>query len=104
MSAVTTMLSVVGPMPHPIASKMTPTHITKVLDLQEKEMGYAFSDRRDSRLQSTIIFLAVLSLGVLVILALALTNHESTLEQLVPIGAGLAGGFGSGFAVGRRRN
>jgi len=101
ITAITTMLSV-GPMPNPIAAKMTSTHISKVLDLQEQEMSYTFKDKRDSRLQSTIVFLAVLVLGVMVILVLALNGHDSTLKELIPIGAGLAGGFGSGFAVGRR--
>jgi hypothetical protein len=103
LTAITTMLSI-GPMPNPIAAKMTPTHISKVLDLQEKDMTFTYQDRRDSRLQSTVVFLVVLILGVAVVLILALNGHDSTLDKLIPIGAGLAGGFGSGYAVGRRRS
>jgi hypothetical protein len=103
MSAITTLLAI-GPMPNPIAAKMNTAHITKVLELQEKEMDLEHSDRRDSRVQATLVFLAVLVLGVVVILALALSGHDAILGQLIPIGSALAGGFGGGYAVGRRRS
>jgi hypothetical protein len=97
-----TQLSVSGPAHHPIWNKMTGKEVNRFLDIQEKDMTLTWEDRKEQRKQSRLLFLAVLFAGVSIILILALTNHETILRELVPVGIALAGGFGSGYALGVR--
>lgn len=99
-----TALMTWGPMPNPIAAKMTSAHIDKALDLQSKEMQLTFDDRRHARDRSAVVFLLGLALLIALVIALAWMNRDTVLQWIVPALVGALGGFGGGYGWARSRN
>lgn len=96
------MVAGYGPTPSPIARKITPDHIDKVLENQEKFLDVSLKDRRGMRkfwgYICTMSAAAVLALCAM----LVFTGHVEVVQSLLLFLAGLfAGGLG-GYGFGRR--
>ncbi|KPK74372.1 MAG: hypothetical protein AMJ79_14350 [Phycisphaerae bacterium SM23_30] len=95
------MMVMSGQVPHPLISKLEPEHIHKIIDATEKDNQRDFQDKLSSR-KSNLIWLLVICVFILAVFALFIFSKNTDL--VVPIGTallGFAGGFGSGFGVGR---
>ncbi len=90
-------------MPHPLMGKVTGAHVAKILELEEKSLDYSHQDRRDARRYGTWAGIGLAVLASVVILVLALTNHEALVSQLIPLAAAFVGGFGGGYGLGTVR-
>jgi hypothetical protein len=91
------MQRVVGSMPNPLLSKITESHISKILELSEKEDDHSFKDTQSSKRYTAFYFL----IGVLlfVFLVVFLVERDSNLllpiiEKIIFVFAGFAGGYG----------
>jgi hypothetical protein len=85
-----------GPFPNPLIAKLTPEHITKLIDCAEEESKRSHSRHRIGRWQALIYF--GLCLGFIVFLIVFLQNKEALLKDiLIAILAFLGGG---GVALG----
>jgi len=96
------MMVMSGQVPHPLISKLEPEHIHKIIDATEKDNQRDFQDKQSSR-KSNLIWLLVICVFILAVFSLFIFSKNTDL--VVPIGTallGFAGGFGSGFGVGRR--
>ena len=93
------MMAFSGPMPHPLAQKITTEHIDKVLDYGNKQ-----SERADSQLtKSKYLTFGGLLLAVVVILALVglLKDQPALLMPVLSGVVGLFAGFFAGLGVGK---
>ena len=90
-----------GPIPHPLYEKLEAEHLHKIIDATEKDNERDFQDKQSSR-RWNCLWLLVICVFILAVFALFIFSKNTDL--VVPIGTallGFAGGFGSGFGVGR---
>ena len=89
-----------GPSPHPLISKITEEHITKMIDCTDAEGEREHSSRTRIQIFSFIIIL--LGLGFLVFLITYLSDTQNLLGNiLLGLGA-FMGGMGTGFGLGKK--
>lgn len=92
-------LLVRGPMPNPVAAKITPEHITKLLEVHGQENEREYSDRRDSRHWAVVsALLAIVALGGFV-LALVGLGQTSLAGEFVKLAIAFGGGVGGGYGL-----
>ena len=97
----------IGPMPNPLANKITAEHITEFIKMHSKGMDLQHSDSRDSRRITLIVFAIGSVLSTLVILSLSYANKTDILMELIKAGIFMIGGFGGGYGFSewkRRKN
>lgn len=88
-----------GPMPNPVAAKITPEHITKLLEVHGQENEREYSDRRDSRHWAVVsALLAIVALGGFV-LALVGLGQTSLAGEFVKLAIAFGGGVGGGYGL-----
>jgi hypothetical protein len=87
----------IGPMPNPLAQKVTSEHIGQFIQTQADETKLRHDDRKDSRRFIFYGFLAASVFSSVLILTLAITNHGDILVELAKAGVLLTGGFGGGY-------
>jgi hypothetical protein len=87
------------PMPHPMASKVTSSHITKFLENDERENVRRADANKSIRRYVfwAIVLILVLTVGLIV--TLVILNATNLIHDLIIAGVSLIGGFGSGFGV-----
>lgn len=113
--AVTEMVSMmgIGPMANPLHGKMTPEHITQVLELAAKhdEREYNLhkseqdNDAQDRKSTRRYAFAAFVVITILILVILVLFRDKPSI--LIPTLTGVIGlttGFAGGFGVGRWRS
>jgi len=88
----------VGPMPSPFASKINEGHITRILDISEKDSERDFDDIQRSRWFT--LGYAGLIVGVFVFLTIFLVGKNAALyTEILKLTVVFLGGAGSGFGV-----
>jgi VIT1/CCC1 family predicted Fe2+/Mn2+ transporter len=91
------MQRVVGSVPNPLLSKITESHISKILDLSEKEDDNSYRDAQSSKRYTAFYFLIGVLLFVFLVVFLVERNSSllmSIIEKIIFIIAGFAGGYG----------
>lgn len=100
------MSTYAGPMPNPIASKITDEHITQLIDLQSKELdhrgtesGRRYEDRDKQR--QWLLRLAIVAVAgfLVLVLSLAFAGHSDLVIELVKAAVIFAGGSGAGYGI-----
>ncbi|MDD2285220.1 MAG: hypothetical protein RBR40_14275 [Tenuifilaceae bacterium] len=84
-------------MPNPLLSKITESHISKILDLSEKEDDNTYKDAQSSKKYTAFYFLTGVLLFVFLVVFLVERNSSllmSIIEKIIFIIAGFAGGYG----------
>jgi len=92
-----------GSTSHPLLSKINTEHISRIIDVSEKENERDFQDNQSSRKWN---FAWLIAICVFILSIFGLFIYAQKAEYIVPIGTailGFAGGFGSGLGVGRYR-
>lgn len=95
-----TMMS--GPMPHPLLSKIDSEHIHKIIDFSDKDADREF---KSSAYKRRYAFAALLLAALFVAFLLVYMTQIGKTEYVTPILTalvGAAGGYGIGFARGRK--
>ena len=80
---------------------VVPEHISKIIESTEKDSERAFQDQQQARKWN---FMWLISVCVFIVAVFSLFIFSGKAEFVVPIGTailGFAGGFGSGFGIGR---
>ncbi len=93
-----TAMSMSMGMSHPIASKVTPEHITDIIASSNREIDHEYSDRRHSRI-TLVLFGGFLIVALVIrIISLAFLGMKDLLieifKYLGPFIGGLGGGYG----------
>lgn len=94
-----------GPVANPIARKLTPEHITKVLDQHEAESQRLDSYRKQGRWFNIAILLIALGAFFLFAVMFGYSNPElfkQSIAFLATFFAGFAGGWGINAAISKR--
>lgn len=81
-----------------IAKKITPDHISTMLEAQQKGMDYTYKDRQHQKIFFVAILLIVI-VAVIVIIMLLKDNPEAMMQiltALISATLGAAGGYGIG--------
>lgn len=87
-----------GPMPNPIAAKITEKHIDKILSLAEKDDEHSFKDAGEIR-KFTLIYVLIFS-GLFVFSTIFLVGSDKELyKEVIKLFAVFFGGLGSGFGI-----
>ncbi|CAN2041922.1 Membrane protein DUF2335 [Candidatus Magnetomoraceae bacterium gMMP-15] len=87
-----------GPMPNPIAAKITEKHINKILDIAEKDDDCSFKDSKENRKFMLIYFLVFAALFVFSTVFLVGSDKE-LYKEVIKLFAVFLGGLGSGFGI-----
>ncbi len=98
-TSITSMSMMLGSMVNPIASHITPQHITDIINNAGRELDHDYGDRKHSRL--VWVFFAAFAIAVLLALSITLTLSGMG-DLLLDIFKGIAifaGGFGGGYGV-----
>ena len=92
-----------GSMPSPFLEKVTPEHVTQVIESNDMETKLTIEDRQKCRYFNVVyIILGLVALGFLV-LTLQGSNPD-LLEKLITIVLSFVGGMGAGWGLARRRS
>lgn len=87
-----------GPMPNPIAEKLTPNHIDKILNIAEKDDERSYKDTGQSRKYTLIYILIFAALFIFTTIFLVGSDKELYKETMKLFSVFL-GGLGSGFGI-----
>lgn len=92
-------MTLAGPMPNPVLSKVTPEHVNKMIEYTENDNIREHQAETSTRRYTFLYFIiaAVLLVGILVYLSL-MGLTELFLQILL-----ILGGIGAGFGLGRLR-
>lgn len=90
------MMSISGPLPHPLMEKITPEHVSKIIESGDKENERAFQEQREGRHQNLIIFIITVVGLLALIVFLVIMKENGLLLNLVIAILGFAGGIGVG--------
>lgn len=85
-----------GSMPNPLLSKITESHIDKILELSDKEDNNSFKDAQSSKRYNLFYFLAFVGLFIFITLYLA-KEDKDLFTDILKIVISVAGGFGGGY-------
>lgn len=85
-----------GPGAHPLISKMTPEHISKILDLSAKEEDNSFKSSNSDRSYGLAYFIITLVFFTILIIYLTHVDKEM-LMVIIKYAITAAGGFGGGY-------
>jgi hypothetical protein len=92
------MMQRFGPMPNPLTSKLTESHIDKILDISAKDDERYFADAKHARWFT--LGYVVLFLALFVFLTIFLVGEDKELyKEALKLVAVFVGGFGGGFGV-----
>jgi len=86
-----------GPVPNPLASKVTSEHISEFIKLHSRGLELDHDDSKDSRKHTSRIVLTTICLSTVIILALAISGKTDILLELIKAGIFVSGGFGGGY-------
>ena len=87
-----------------IAKKITPEHISSMLNTQEKSMDYAYKENQHRMVFFAVILLIIIAAIIVIIVLLRDNNSEAMtqiLTALISAALGAAGGYGIGV---KKRN
>ena len=95
-----------GGIMNPIASKVTPQHITDMIALSGRESDHDFEDRKHSRLTLTLFAVFGIIALLVLIIVLAFQGMTELLFEIIKVIVIGAGGFsgGYGYSFFRRRH
>lgn len=101
-----TAMMMTGPLSNPIHQKMTEGHINKVLDLaaQHDEREFELAKGKQGIVASNRWFRLGIFVMILFFVAILIVAFKEQHDVLIPLVTGLlafAGGFGSGWGIGR---
>ncbi len=88
----------IGPMPNPIAEKITETHISKILDIAENDDKMSFEDSKESR-KYTLIYVVIFSLLFVFATVYLVAADKELYKEFIRLFAAFLGGLGSGFGL-----
>lgn len=88
-----------------IAKKITPDHITSMLNAQEKGMEYTYKENKN-RMVFYAIILTIIIIAVIVIIVLLKDNNSEAMTQILTalISAALGAAGGYGYGVNKRKD
>ena len=86
----------VGPMPHPLTSKITEEHVTKIIDNVEKDDQRSFEERKGVRNTTLTIFILILVFIAGFLIFFTLRGQTEILIPLLTAVVGAGGGYGIG--------
>lgn len=93
------LLAVQGPATHPLMRKLTPDHVTKLIDGAAKDNERMYADKTESRGHERFLFVVGI-VGFLALSGLFLWAQQARLlEEVVRMAAVFIGGFGSGAII-----
>lgn len=92
----TTSMMFSGRLPNPISKKITPEHISVLIEAATKEDERQFDYAKQGRWFNFIIFLVLIALFVFLIIYLSNSNSE-LLSEIIKAAIFIAAGFGSGY-------
>ena len=92
------MLQFSGTIPHPFASKLTESHIDKIIEISAKDDERRYDDTQQAR-KFTLTYI-LLGISLFVFLALFLVGKDTELfKEIIKIFATFVGGMGAGYAI-----
>jgi hypothetical protein len=97
---ITSMLAMrsIGPLPNPVLAKVTPEHISRILDISEQDSERSFKDAQHARLFTAFyVLLFVIALGTLVWYLVPM--DKALFLDVFKVFVAFAGDFGSGFGI-----
>jgi hypothetical protein len=96
-------MSFSGPVPNPIARKVTSEHLTDLIRNQGRETELDYADRKYARRYAAIVGTIAAVFFLALVFGLAWTGHEALVADIVKVSVGLLGGFGGGYGYARWR-
>jgi hypothetical protein len=93
-----------GPVPNPIAQKVTSEHVGKLLENEARGTELEAADRKDARRFAVGFSAFIALLVVALILVLTLTDHADVLDDVIRALVLFGGGFGGGFGFSEWRH
>jgi len=88
-----------GPSLHPLSGKVTPEHVTKIIDNAARDDERRFQEGKDIRKTGLIIFFAILIPVVGLLIFFSLINR---VDIVIPLVSALVA-FGGGYGIGKSR-
>ena len=87
-----------GAMPSPLAEKINPEHITKMLDIIEKDGDRAYQDNSSSR-NFTLVYVLIF-VAFFIFLTIFLVDKDKDLyQEIIKLIFAFIGGAGSGYGI-----
>lgn len=84
------------PISNPVFSKITEEHISRIIEIGNKEEDNSYKDSQSNKFYNFLYFIVGIALFVFLIVYLGKENKDLFLEVL-KIGIAIVGGFGGGF-------
>jgi hypothetical protein len=87
-----------GPVPHPLVDKINETHITRILELAEKDDERSFRDAAENR-KYTLIYVLVFAVLFIFATVFLVGSDKELYREVIKLFAVFLGGLGSGFGI-----
>lgn len=91
-----------GPAPSPISKHITPEHISKLIENDERDNERQFQAALVAEATKRWAMGAVLALVVIVLAYAGITKDKELSEKVITAGLAALGGFGVGYAVAKQ--
>jgi hypothetical protein len=88
----------------PLAKRITSQHIDKLIDSNEKENEREYQKFRSSEVTKRLAVAAIILLVLMVLIYSGFTKDLQLSEKIITAGISALGGFGVGYAVGKKNN
>lgn len=88
-----------GPVPNPIAEKITSDHITQLITARNQDAEREHVDRKDTRRWATVLIGLCLVVGVGMVVFLVIAGQVDLADRLMERGILLGGGVGIGYGI-----
>lgn len=82
-----------------LSDKLTENHITKILELQEKQIDYEHETGKQGRNQFLFIYILTGLLFLVLVFFLVIRNKDALLLDIIKIVGAFACGFGAGIGA-----
>lgn len=103
VGAMTRAMSVMASMGNPVLAKIDATHISRVLDLSDRQAERQRDSEKESRLMFIVGGAAILGFIVFIVIYFGREDQSTMREILFPV-LGFLGGIAAGFGLGRSRS
>lgn len=88
-----------GPVPNPIAEKITSDHITQLITARNQDAEREHVDRKDTRRWATVLIGLCVVVGVGMVVFLVTAGQVDLADRLMERGILLGGGVGIGYGI-----
>ncbi len=88
-----------GPVPSPIAQKITSDHITQLITARNQDAAREYTDRKDTRRWTTILIGLCVIVGAGMVVFLVIAGQVDLADRLIERGILLGGGVGIGYGI-----